>query len=399
MTRFKKPFKFIKKQITHPIRWMKLFIKQRLGILDIPKIILYRGYGNNDNVFIRGAVLEARGLIKPHRKDSMWRNMRSMVSRYLADVIPEAQVSLYFNGHHLEIESDENGHFGATFPGSGHYNDFRPHVKAELQEQFEGIPEKLIKTQEDILMPGPNAEFGVISDIDDTIMVSHATQTIKKLRLMLMKNAVTRKPFPGISAFYQALHRGYSGKAQNPFFYVSSSEWNLYDLLDDFVNENGLPKGIFLLQDLNHSIFKFWKSGGGTHEHKLVKIRRVLNTYDELPFVLVGDSGQHDPQIYKKAVDEFPGRIKAIYIRHIKKGWKLKHLNGLVAELKKKGIDMLLLKDTFDAAVHAIDNKLIGTQWLKDVSEEKQADQVKPGLFEGLVNYVEEMQHLNKTEK
>jgi phosphatidate phosphatase APP1 len=392
MTRFKKPFRFIKKQFYHPFRWLRLFIKQQLGLLDVPKVILYRGYGNKQNVFVRGAVIEDRGLLKPRRTDSMWRNMKSMLSRYIGDVIPGAKVSVRFNGHQLEIESDENGHFGATFPGPGASNDFHPIVNAQLEEQFEGIPEKLIKSRGDIMLPGPHIEFGIISDIDDTIMISNATQTLKKIRLMLMKNAVTRKPFPGIAAFYQALHRGVSGQAQNPFFYVSSSEWNLYDLLDDFVEENHLPRGVFLLQDLNESILKFWKSGGGTHEHKLVKIRKILKTYSDLSFVLVGDSGQRDPEIYKKVVDEFPNRIKAVYIRHIPKGLKLRRLNGLLNDFKNHGVDMLLLKDTYDAAVHAVENKLIGYDWLRNVSEEKHKEEEYPGLFEGLIKYVEEVQ-------
>lgn len=392
MTKFKKPFRFIRRKITRPLKWLRLVVKQQFGLLDVPRIILYRGYGNDENVFVRGAVIEDRGLRKPNRKDSIWRNMKSMVSRYAGDSIPGAAVSLQFNGTSIQMESDENGHFGATFKGTGRSEEFAPFVEAQLEEQFEGVPEKLIKAREDVLVPGTNAEFGVISDIDDTIMISHATQTFKKLRLMLMKNAVTRKPFHGITAFYKALHLGASGMAQNPFFYVSSSEWNLYDLLDDFIDENKLPRGVFLLQDLDHSIFKFWKSGGGSHEHKLIKIRRILKTYKELPFVLIGDSGQRDPEIYKKIVNEFPGRIKAVYIRHIRKGLKLRRLNGLEEEFKSKGVDMLLLKDTYDAAVHAVENKLIGIDWLKNVSEEKHADEEHPGLFEGLVNYVEDVQ-------
>ncbi len=392
MTKFKKPFRYIRKKITRPVKWVRMLIKQQFGLIDVPRIVLYRGYGNDDNVFVRGMVIEDRGLKKPRREDSIWTNMKSMISRYTGDSIPGVAVSIKFNGNHLKLESDENGHFGATFPGTGRSAEFRPFADAQIEEQFEDIPEKLIKTREDVLIPGQNAEFAVISDIDDTIMISHATQTLKKLRLMLLKNAITRKPFPGISAFYQALHRGVSGKAQNPFFYVSSSEWNLYDLLDDFMEENHLPRGVFLLQDLNHSIFHFWKSGGGSHEHKLIKIKRILKTYKNLPFVLVGDSGQRDPEIYKNVVDQFPGRVKAVYIRHIKKGWKLRTLNGLVEDFKNKGVDMLLLKDTYEAAVHAVENKLIGYDWIKNVNNEKAAEETQPGLFEGLIHYVEESQ-------
>ena len=201
MTKFKKPFKYIRRKITRPFKWIRMLIKQQFGLLDVPRIVLYRGYGNNDNVFVRGMVIDDRGLKKPRRKDSILTNMKSMISRYTGDAIPGVAVSIKFNGNQLNLESDENGHFGATFPGTAISAEFHPFADAQIEEQFEDIPEKLIKTRENVLIPGQNAEFGVISDIDDTIMISHATQTLKKLRLMLLKNAITRKPFPGISAW------------------------------------------------------------------------------------------------------------------------------------------------------------------------------------------------------
>ena len=97
----------------------------------------------------------------------------------------------------------------------------------------------------------------IVSDIDDTVLVSHSTQILKKLRLMLLKNALTRLPFDGVSEFYRDLEKGKTGKEHHPFFFVSSSEWNLYDLLEDFFNHNQIPKGVFMLRKLNHTIYKF----------------------------------------------------------------------------------------------------------------------------------------------
>src|SRR5690606_19793084 len=138
----------------------------------------------------------------------------------------------------------------------------------------------------------------VVSDIDDTVMISHSTQTLRKLRLMLLKNALTRSPFVEVSKFYRALAEETNTSASNPFFYVSSSEWNLYDLLEDFFHFNHIPKGVFLLRKLKSSIYKFWKSGGGSHDHKYEKTESLLKLYSEQKFILIGDSGQHDPKIY-----------------------------------------------------------------------------------------------------
>ena len=85
-----------------------------------------------------------------------------------------------------------------------------------------------------MLTPPPSARFGVISDIDDTVLVSHVTSPFKMALVSLFGNAHTRSPFPGVAEFYQALQGGVGGAEQNPIFYVSSSPWNFYDLLHFF---------------------------------------------------------------------------------------------------------------------------------------------------------------------
>ncbi len=215
-------------------------------------------------------------------------------------------------------------------------------------------------------MPGDDAKFGVISDIDDTIMVSHSTQTLRKLRLMLIRNSRTRKPFPGVEEFYNALHKGYDGTNANPFFYISSSEWNLYDLIDDFCTYNNFPKGVFLLREINPGFLKLWKQGGGNHEHKFNKIMRIFNTFPQMSFVLVGDNGQHDPVIYSKVAQIYPERIKAIYIRTVKR-YKNDKMKSIIAEMENINVRMIFTPDTINAAQHAQSKNLIAEGAVKNI--------------------------------
>jgi len=155
-----------------------------------------------------------------------------------------------------------------------------------------------------VLVPSPRARFGLISDIDDTIVSSNVTRKVRMVLTVALTNARTRKPFPGVAAFYRALHAGV-----NPVFYVSKSPWNLYPPLLEYLQVQELPVGPVLLRDFG------WRR---EREHKRKAIEDILGAYPALPFVLIGDSGEQDAQIYGDVARRFPGRIRAIYIRALR---------------------------------------------------------------------------------
>jgi phosphatidate phosphatase APP1 len=150
-----------------------------------------------------------------------------------------------------------------------------------------------------------------------------------------------------VAAFYEALQRGVEGRGYNPIFYVSSSPWNIYDVLEDFLNVHGVPPGPLFLKD--------WSLGvlGKHTDHKLGIIRKLLRTYPELPFVLIGDSGEQDPEIYHQAVREHPGRVRAIYIRDVTTGGRDAEVRAIADEVRGFGVEMVLAPDTAIAAEHA----------------------------------------------
>ena len=121
---------------------------------------------------------------------------------------------------------------------------------------------------------------------------------------VVFNNARTRLPFAGVSAFYKSLQLGRNGKRNNPFFYVSSSPWNMYDLLHDFLDINEIPQGPILLRDFGLEKDKLFRSDHMGHKYK--EIENILLTYPELNFVLIGDSGQEDANIYREVVKNYP---------------------------------------------------------------------------------------------
>jgi phosphatidate phosphatase APP1 len=193
----------------------------------------------------------------------------------------------------------------------------------------------------------------VISDLDDTVVRSSATNVLKMTWIVVRNNAHTRLPFEGVGAFYEALQRGEDGDSFNPIFYVSSSPWNIYDLLEDFLTVHGIPPGPLFLKDWSPTVL------GKHQDYKLGVIRHLLDTYENLPFVLIGDSGEEDPEIYLQTVREHPGRILAAYIRDVKSAERDAEVMAVADEAGKIGTEMVPVTDTVAAAEHAASTGLV----------------------------------------
>ena len=124
-----------------------------------------------------------------------------------------------------------------------------------------------ISAEHEIVSPDDAAQSGVISDLDDTVIETNVTSFLTAAKLTLLGNAKTRKPLEGVAALYSSLHLGAAGRPLNPIFYVSSSPWNLYDLLCEFLQLNEIPKGPIFLGDYGIDRTKFIKKRG--HRDKL----------------------------------------------------------------------------------------------------------------------------------
>lgn len=293
---------------------------------------------------MKGQVLENRPEFFSDEADKKSKNFKTMLSRYFSSPLPEMTVTIQLDGQFYETISDELGYFSEwLYPQNSISPGWHP-VTFSICDKAGN--EQCAQVGE-FLMVKSEAKYGVISDIDDTVLVSHATQVFRKLRLILTKNAKTRLPFEGVASFYKKLQQN-----GNPLFYVSSSEWNLYDFLADFFAVRGIPKGPFLLQEFKSGFKDLFFSGGGSHLHKFEKIQRLMNLYPDMNFILIGDSGQKDPEIYEKALIEFPGRIKAVYIRKIGKKDKLEE--KMISHFKNQGVELLMMETTVQAEEHAL---------------------------------------------
>ncbi len=312
-----------------------------------PVVILpYLGYGTARRVIVCGRVLEDEGFTSG---EGRWRNLVHFIKRLESDEVPHAK--LFVSGE--PVVSDREGYFHVALAGrfKAGWND----VAVELA----GRP--AVRATARALVPSPAARFGVISDIDDTVVYSHVTRKLRMVLMLALSNARMRKPFAGVAAFYRALHA-----RVNPFFYVSKSPWNLYAPLLQYFAHQGLPAGPLILRDFGWRMPK---------QHKETAIADILATYPKLRFVLIGDSGEHDPEIYAGIVHRFPTRIRAIYIRLVKPDAKRIHaVEKLVAEVAKTGCQLVLAPSTEIAAAHAAAERLITVEDLKKVRLDRERD-------------------------
>lgn len=362
--------KQVRKQFAYPFKKLKVVLKRLMGWSKRPILQAYRGYLTEEGVYIHGRLLEDNGLAAPNPEDSWRKNSLAMLKRYFSTGIPGVLVHIDCLGHELDAVTDIDGYFEVVLPKpfmEEYENTFWSHYKVSIAPSEE-ICDQAEPVVGDLMHLNNDTEFGVISDIDDTLLISHSTDFFRKFFLLIRKNAYSRLPFAGAAPFYRALQKGQTGKANNPFFYISSSEWGLYDLLTDFCQLRQIPKGIFLLRTLPNSFRRYIKYQLGNHDHKLYKIREVLNAYPQLPFVLIGDSGQHDPEIYQKAVSEFPNRIRSIYIREVSSDKRTREVEKIVKHLAHKNVPMALVQHTKQAVEHAAQMGLIQTELLSEIN-------------------------------
>jgi phosphatidate phosphatase APP1 len=338
-----------------------LNFRKRLGSFRPLQIVPYRSYGTARRVYIKGRVLEDKKIAAAADKDTILNNLVNMYKRFESDEVPGARLQAKIGNEVLEVTTDKEGYFVL---------DIHPKEPIIAEALWHSIPlelldapiphEKGITAIAEVMIPPPDAEYGIISDIDDTIVKTTATDLLAMSRTTFLNNARTRLPFAGVAEFYRSLQLGRNGKRNNPFFYVSSSPWNLYDLLKDFLDLNKIPEGPLLLRDFG--ITGESTAGEGHLGHKLKEISQVMDAYPQLNFVLIGDSGQEDPVIYREVVKKYPNRVLAIYIRDVQLADREKIAMDVSKSLSEFKVEMVIVDNTVEAAEHAAKTGLIFTE-------------------------------------
>ena len=265
------------------------------------RIESYGGHGTSAGVVVRGRVVDDPPLSSAVEGEGVRAAVGRTVRGFLTDELPGVPLLVRVGEAEARAVTDAEGYFRVRLDPE-HLDSPVTTGTVELAGEYRGITDRH-RTDVRVHVPGAQAAFGVVSDVDDTILETGVQRVGRMVLQTFTGSALTRTPFPGVVELYRDLARG----GTNPVFYVSSSPWNLHHFLDAFLEHRGFPLGPVLLRDLLGS--------AAGREEKHGRINEVLELHPDLPFVLIGDSGERDPEIYADVVREHPGRVLAVYIR------------------------------------------------------------------------------------
>ena len=347
---------------------------------NLPRhIAAYRGHGDARGIELIGRVLAESPQGGPRDDDDWWDNLLATYRRFESDEVPGVEVRLRFGTTEITTTTGPEGYYTATIEPATPLRD-----DCLWENATASLADGTLATPQPVLQVAPDAHVGVISDIDDTILHSGITDRKTAAQLTFLHNARTRKPLKGVAALYQALQDGPATAARKaPIFYVSSSPWNLHDLLDDFMDLNAIPCGPIFLRDLGVDEKKFIKSAG--HGHKLERAASLIERYAHLRWVLLGDSGQADAELYAEAARTFGDRIAAIYIRDVDPLLDSpldKSVDAHIERVAGTSVPMLRARDSLAMAEHAASLGLLDPAKIAAIATEVERDAHRPGLGE-----------------
>ena len=305
-----------------------------LGRKDPLQIVAFQSYGTKNRLYIRGRALEdetidlaQKGILKLLLNS--WKRFETDEIRYtpLTVRLPDDRC--------FEVETDVDGYYLLDKKVEGLDRLVNPEgwVNFEISFREEQLSRPILGENRfpgSLMIPARGAAYGVITDIDDTILHTGVTSYLKwqVIANTVFKGVERRIPLQGAPELYHRLHRGRDGKSANPVFYVSHSPWNLYRYLEFFLSNNRFPKGPILLR----SMASFWKRKKEDVPQKRHEIENLFKTYPEMPFILIGDSGERDADIYLAIARQFPGRVLAIYLRSVRHAKRMQRVRDLIAE-------------------------------------------------------------------
>lgn len=334
-------------------------LKNLIGRYEKPEKVLitpYRSYGTRNHLYLLGRALDDVPL-KIVEDQTFYHTLKNTYRQFNTYEIQGAEIQLrIFQKLILKTKTDGEGYFlfdEAVTSDLTAGADEEGWMKVDifyLGPDGTKEPNENREFQGEVLIPEEDAEYGIISDIDDTILHTGVTSFLKLrvLKNSLLKNAYQRIPFKGAAELYQKLHLGKTGKNKNPVFYLSNSPWNLYQYLKLFLDFNKFPKGPILLRNFRGPFDRTLKL---EKPHKQKEIINILKTYPDLKFILIGDSGEHDPSIYTDIAVQYPDRILAIYLRSVKHRRKMERVQSIVDKFTTTPV--LMTASSKEAEEHA----------------------------------------------
>jgi phosphatidate phosphatase APP1 len=277
-------------------------------------IVFFQTYGNEQEVKIKGRVIESDDKSSETSLDSDIKNFFRNLDILNNNEIENINVDINFNGKVIKTKTDDDGIFEITVKNFGKITTGFNNVVGQVsKEQNKYVSDKAIGKI--TIQEKNDITFGVISDIDDTIQKSYAPNKLKAVKTLLFNNYKTQEKIMGTSELYNILDKKSDGKVDGDLYYISGSPMQLNQRIESFLDYNNFPDGSIELKKMG--LGKNDDSPTKQIDYKLNKLRALFDEYPNKKFILFGDSGEKDPEIYKQISKEYPSRVIAIYINNV----------------------------------------------------------------------------------
>lgn len=273
----------------------------------VQTVLSFTGYGSTTWVRVLGRVVLAKpGKLSARSGESAkalrdgvrgWRN-------FVSPPVNDAVVSIEVGEEKHLVTADRGGVIDVVLPAS-----LSPGwTSVTLRPEAEPGAEPAVSP---VFIVDPDASTGVISDIDDTIMVTALPRPLLAAWNTFVLDEHARTPTPGMAVMMDRLDRENAG---SPVFYLSTGAWNVAPALTRFITRNLYPAGPLLLTDWGPTRDRWFRSGP---EHKRTQLERLATEFPNIRWLLIGDNGQHDEAIYSGFSRRHPQNVRAVAIRQL----------------------------------------------------------------------------------
>lgn len=263
----------------------------------VPTVQPFTGYGTDNWARVFCRIVMRREVTDIGLPDDLVRGWRN----FTAVNVPNMPVTVTAGDKVYHLASDTGGYIDAVIG-----IDTKPGWRSVTFTVGDSEP-----VEAPVVMIGPKPVFGLVSDIDDTVVVTSLPRPLIAAWNSFVLNEHARRPVPGMNVMYERLTNAHPGM---PVVYLSTGAWNVAETLTRFLSRNLYPAGPLLLTDWGPNDKRFFRSG---QEHKRQTLTRLARELPQVRWILVGDDGQHDAQLYTEFAATYPKHVAAVAIRHL----------------------------------------------------------------------------------
>jgi len=294
-------------------------------------IQIYTSFVTGSHLCVKGRVLKNRSPMSFVNQGPI-SSLFNTILRARSKELPNIPIHCGFGDHVFEVLTDCEGYF-EVFENIISFDSIPKKIRIEGELRNENIVfERELRSY---LQDVPH---GIVSDIDDTVMVSKV-RSFFKLRLLInviFINPFRRKPIENAA---DALHRMLgNSETKSPMIYLSNSPWNIYDYIQAFLLHNAFPEGEVILRDMG---IKLLRPRAITDYNKFIEIEKLLIAFEDTTFTLIGDTGEKDFDIYLAILEKYQDRVDRIILNNAGNKKKINQVNAYIEESKFKNVEII----------------------------------------------------------